>query len=153
MYIIDPHTKVITSHLRDENDQMMIIKSFQVLKTENVLALAIMSAIKEIVNFRDIEEAQSLLLALCIMVIQKSKYFSLYEQSDLIQFFLFGYDHVKNVEAILESLERDDYEYSFLQRALKGAIKSAKRYPYVNKGEESVSFERVSLPPKVLQHF
>lgn len=150
-FVRDPFSKVITSNLRNDANQMVKVESYLVLSVLELITYCISNCHGSIKQFRR-TDAQNLTLALMIFVLQMSE--------NMIESYLFemkkhlfeDYPEVDKSEYILSLLDHHDERLKFIPVVYDLAIKNVDRHPYVaGTTQPKLSINTLFLPKKVLQ--
>lgn len=150
-FVRDPFSKVITSNLRNDANQMVKVESYLVLSVLELIAYCISNCLGSIKKFRR-SDAQNLTLALMIFVLQKSE--------NMIESYLFtmkkylfeDYPDANKCEYILSLLDHHDERLKFIPAVYDLAIRNVDRHPYVaGTTQPELSTNTLFLPNKVLQ--
>ena len=151
LFMIDPYSKIIVSNLRDQNSNMVRIKSYQVLSIQKLVCSVLQQVYADIMKFAK-NDAQNVLLAVCIYLIKKSKYFESYSESDLLDLLIEHNENIHTVQNILVLFHAKNEKLSFVESAVTISIKELDREPYVDKGKVLRIAIPANLPKKELQH-
>lgn len=144
--IKDKNSKVLTLNTRDKYSNTMIVsKSYQVFSSKKILKITLLKALNEIIKFRK-DDAQNIILAICIITLQKSLHFSNGKISnDFVDKLL-----TTNIKDIISMIEKKHHQLLFVEDSFLFAFLNTRTEPY-NDSEE-LSFVKIptNLPKKVL---
>lgn len=150
-YIRDPFSKVITSNLRNDANEMIKVESYLVLSVLELIAYCISNCLGSIKQFRR-TDAQNLTLALMIFVLQKSENMIESYLVEMKKHLFEDYPDADNCEYILSLLDHHDERLKFIPAVYDLAIRNVDRHPYVaGTTQPELSINTLSLPKKVLQ--
>lgn len=151
LFIVDPESRVITSKLRTKREKIVSIKSYQIIRIQQLACFMLHELYHDIVRFNQ-KDAQNLTIAICIHIIQKAKIFEFWKQEHLMELLLESYNDVESVQEILLLIDSRDKQLLFVDCSLKNAMKNIHREPYVDKGGQYNIQIPSKLPQKQLLH-
>jgi hypothetical protein len=74
--IKDKNSKILTLNVRDQySNNMIVSKSYQVFSSKRIVKMTLLKAINEIIKFKK-DDAQNIILAICIITLEKSLHFT-----------------------------------------------------------------------------
>jgi len=151
LMVVDKNTKVITMNIRDSNNKMIKSKAYQVFEAKNIVEVTIDEAMSDILRFEK-QEAQTIVIAICIIVLEKSLHYLSREMPQwIIADLLKNYEHANDVKCILDLNDKKDHRLFFVQKAFQEAFQICETEPY-NDSETSDPFYILKkLPPKYLR--
>lgn len=149
--IIDPNSKVISMNIRDKNNRVHASKSYQVFATKDIVKAIIRESMRDILKFQK-HDAQHILLAICIMALERSVHYTSQEVvKNTFKELFKDYQYVNDIEYIIELIKQKEQKLLFVQSAFKGAFSTTKTEPY-NDSEVSKPLQiQKELPTKYLQ--
>ena len=146
LMIKDKNSKILTLNIRDQySNNMIVSKSYQVFSSKRIVKMTLLKALNEILNFKK-DDAQNIVLAICIITLQKSLHFSNGKISnDSVDKLL-----TTNVKAIITMIQDKHNQLSFIEDSFLFAFLNTITEPY-NDSEE-LSFVKIpaNLPKKIL---
>ena len=148
LMIVDKKAKVLTLNIRDTNNQMQISKSYSVFSVKDIIVEVLNISLNKILQFQK-SDAQNIILAICILSIQKSQHFETQQnQNDRIQNML-DIDF-KRIEFIINLINKKDEQLLFIDDAINYAFETTRTYPYNDSEKQQVLSLDIKLPKKVL---
>ncbi len=146
LMIKDKNSKILTLNIRDQySNNMIVSKSYQVFSSKKILNMTLIKSINEIIKFNK-DDAQNIILAICIITLQKSLHFSNGKISnDSVDKLL-----TTNVKAIITMIQDKHHQLLFIEDSFLFAFLNTITEPY-NDSEE-LSFVKIptNLPKKIL---
>jgi hypothetical protein len=150
-FIRDPFSRIITSNLRNDSNQMVRVESYSVLSVLEIIRYCIGDCMKSINKFKK-NDAQNITFALMFLVLQRSENIT---ESDLLEMkkYLFkNYADANHIKYILSLFEQHDERLEFIPSVYNLAIKHVDRYPYVaGTGKPELYINTINLPKKMFQ--
>jgi hypothetical protein len=151
-FIKDPNSRVIITNLREKNNQMKKIKSYQVFSSLEIVKSFFDYAIEDILKFKK-DDAQDITLACFLMILSKSKHFETLKNYNLDDLYLENYERKVEVKHILDLIKTNDDQLKFIQESLLKVFNTTRQKPYVEKPNEVLQVQSLpKLPPKILMH-
>jgi hypothetical protein len=151
-FIRDPFSKIITSNLRNDANQMVKVKSYLVLSVLEIIGYCISDCIGPIQQFRK-HDAQNITFALMLLICQKSENILVTDLSEMKKFIFEDYPDAEKIEYILSLLEQHAEQFKFIPVVYDLAIKNVSRHPYVaGTAQPKLSINTLFLSKKVLKH-
>lgn len=151
LFMVDPYSQVITSNLRDKNQAIIQVKSYQVLGIQQLVCSILQQVHDDVFKFIQ-KDAQNITMAICVYIIKKAKFFESWNQEHILELLLEGYKDVSSVKEILLLIDSKHEQLLFVDRAVKRAIKELYSVPYVDKGDGCKIQIPSKLPQKELLH-
>lgn len=151
LFMADPYSRIITSNLRDKNNAIVQVKSYQVLSIQQVVCKVLEQVYDDIFKFNQ-KDAQNIIMAICIYIIKKAKIFESWNQEYILEILLENYEDTTSVEKILLLIDSKHEKLLFVNHSVKSAIKEVYREPYVDKGGGYEIQLSSKLPQKQLLH-
>ena len=146
LMIKDKNSKILTLNIRDQySNNMIVSKSYQVFSSKKIVKMTLLKALNEIMKFKK-DDAQNIILAICIITLQKSLHFTDGKISnDSVDKLL-----TTNVKAIISMIKEKHKQLSFIEDSFLFAFLNTITEPY-NDSEE-LSFVKIpaNLPKKIL---
>lgn len=146
LMIKDKNSKILTLNIRDQySNNMIVSNSYQVFSTKKIVKMTLLKALNEIINFKK-DDAQNIILAICVITLEKSLHFSNGKISnDFINELL-----TTNVKNIITMIKNKHHQLSFVEDSFLFVFLNTTTEPY-NDSEE-LSFVKIptNLPKKVL---
>lgn len=146
LMIKDKNSKILTLNVRDPySNNMIVSKSYQVFSSKKIVKMTLLKALNEIIKFKK-DDAQNIILAICIITLQKSLHFTDGKISnDSVDKLL-----TTNVKAIITMIQDKHNQLLFIEDSFLFAFLNTITEPY-NDSEE-LSFVKIpaNLPKKIL---
>ena len=146
LMIKDKNSKILTLNIRDQySNNMIVSKSYQVFSSKRIVKMTLLKAFNEIIKFRK-DDAQNIILAICIITLQKSLHFNNGKISnDFVDKLL-----TTNIKDIISMIEKKHHQLLFIEDSFLFAFLNTRTEPY-NDSEE-LSFVKIptNLPKKIL---
>ena len=146
LMIKDKNSKILTLNIRDQNSNNMIVSnSYQVFSSKKIVKMTFLKALNQIMNFNK-NDAQNIVLAICVITLEKSLHFSNGKISnDFINELL-----TTEVKNIITMIKNKHHQLSFVEDSFLFAFLNTTTEPY-NDSEE-LNFVKIptNLPKKVL---
>jgi len=151
--IVDPDAKVIVMNLRDDNNEVQTSKAYEVYGSNDIVESVIRISIQNILQFRK-EDAQNIVIAICILVLEKSvHYLSQEVPVKIIIDLLYDYKNAKEVRQIIEMIKEKNTSVKFVFEAFEQVLNVAKTYPYNDIEVPKPLLLPQKFPQKFLQEF
>lgn len=146
LMIKDKNSKILTLNVRDQySNNMIVSKSYQVFSSKRIVKMTFLKAINEIIKFKK-DDAQNIILAICVITLEKSLHFSNGKISnDFINELL-----TTNVKAIITMIQDKHHQLLFVEDSFLFAFLNSRTEPYNDSKE--LSFVRIptNLPKRIL---
>lgn len=151
LMIIDPTSKVITMNIRDRHNQIQTSKTYQVYDTKEIIEFTILSCIHDIKKFNK-NDAQNILLSIMIFILKISvHYLSRTGPYDIINELLKDYEHNNLITNILELIEENDEQFSFIDNSISDAFHIVETLAYNDTEVPKQLIRRNKLQKKLSQ--
>ncbi len=151
LMIINSNSKVLTLNIRGKNNEMTTSKSYEVFSSKEIVDSVLRLTLKDVAKFCK-KDAQSLTLAICIYVIQKSTHYLLLEKSlEMIENILHEYENFQDVKSMLLMIAAKDKQLMCIEETFERVLKNAKTHPF-NDARKAVLRIPLILPQKVLEN-
>ncbi len=146
LMIRNKNSKILTLNIRDKySNNMIASNSYQVFSSKKILNMTLLKSINEIIKFNK-NDAQNIILAICIITLQKSLHFSNGKISnDFINELL-----TTNVKNIITMIKDKHPQLLFIEDSFLFAFLNTRTEPYNDSEELSFVKIPVNLPKKVL---
>lgn len=150
-FIRDPFSKIITSNLRNDANQMVRTESYLVLSVLQIIGYCIGKCIGSIKQFRK-NDAQNITFSLMLLILQKSENILATDLFKIKKHIFKDYPDADSIEYILSLLEQHDERLEFLLAVYELAIKNVSRHPYVvGTSQPKLSIDTLFFPKKTFQ--
>lgn len=151
--IIDSNVKVITMNLRTKNNEVETSRAFEVYSSADIVDFTIRTSMENILQFKQ-EDAQNIVIAICIFILEKSVHYLSQEVSKTLVIELFyDYKKVQKIRKIAELINEKNSALLFVSDAFEQALSTVETYPY-NDSEVPQQLQLAQeLPQKFLQEF
>lgn len=147
-FIQDPFSNVIKCNLRDEYNQMIVVESYTVLSTLEMVEYCIHENFRSIFRHKK-QNPKNVILAWILWIMKKS--LNIYED-DLLYLKKNVLEDYAQVDHIVSLIEMYDSRFDFIRLTYNFAINFVDRHPYVADGTPSKpSTTVIKLPIKTLQ--
>lgn len=147
-FIQDPFSNVIKCNLRDEYNQMIVVESYTVLSTLEMVEYCIHENFRSIFRHKK-QNPKNVILAWILWIMKKS--LNMYED-DLLYLKKNVLEDYAQVDHIVSLIEMYDSRFDFIRLTYNFAINFVDRHPYVADGTPSKpSTTVIKLPIKTLQ--
>jgi len=132
LMIIDSKLPVIKMNFRDQSNQVVTSKSYQVYATDDIVVESISNCLKEIQTYC-IKDAHNIIIAICIVIINQSVYFnSKDEVNKTSEHILANYKYAEDVRYIIDLILKKNTQIDFIAQGIKEAFSSVSTEPYNN---------------------
>lgn len=146
LIIKDKNSKILTLNVRDQySNNMIVSKSYQVFSSKRIVKMTLLKAINEIIKFKK-DDAQNIILAICIITLQKSIHFTNGKISnDFINELL-----TTEMKNIITMIQDKHHQLLFIEDSFLFAFLNTTTEPYNDSEELNFIKIPINLPKKVL---
>ena len=129
LMVRDFNSDVMILNIRDKNGEDTISKSFEVVSTKEYLCSLLMNNEKFIKKFNK-NDAQLIVFAISMIVLKKSMHFQDGSLDDMSNQIFSDKNYFEKIQEIINLIESNNEQLSFINKALDSVFKALKRYPY-----------------------
>lgn len=147
-FIKDPFSNVIKCNLRDEYNQMVIVESYTVLSTLEIVEYCIHKNFHSIFRLKK-QNPKNVILAWVLWIMKKSQNMN---EDDLCHLKKNVLEDYVPIDHLVSLIEMYDNHFDFIRLTFDFAINFSDRHPYVADSTQSKPFIAIAkLPMKTLQ--
>jgi len=149
LFIKSHNTGVKVANIRNNANKIVKVINYKVVSVLEILFYIFDKNIKKISSFRQ-KDAQKLTLAIFVFVVSKSKHFEGFDTIDVSRVLLNDYRKIKDVNSIVEMIERKEKQLLFIEKSFLYALENMQSHPYSDYGQELKFIVSKKLPEKNL---
>lgn len=150
--IKDRNSNVITMHVRGKDNKVTVSNAFNIFTTLDIVVETFNLCIRNILEFEK-EEAQNIVLVICILALEKSQYYNNKEcPKNTIFYLLSNYEYLDDIEFILAQIKIKNERFEFIETAFNDSFDRTFTRIYNDTEISKPLFLIEELPEKILLH-
>ena len=150
--IKDRNSNVITMHVRGKDNKVTVSNAYNIFITLDIVVETFNLCIRNILEFEK-EEAQNIVLVICILALEKSQYYNNKEcPKNTIFYLLSNYEYLNDIKFILAQIKIKNERFEFIETAFNDSFDRTFTRIYNDTEISKPLFLIEELPEKILLH-